>query len=431
MIKKHLIFFSFLLFSNVMLAQKLTLEEAVNIALKNNLDIQIVKNTVTANSINNHIGVAGGLPSVSLTATDNQQLITVNQELNSGQKITRDWASGNTMQVGVQASQILYNGMRVQATKQRLEALQHLSEQQLNDQIQNTIADVMLQYYEIVRQQSFAKTLDVALQAARERLNIVTTRKAVGLGSNVEVYQTQIDVNNIIQQQQQQELQVSQAKADFLRLLNLNTDSTIVIADTIVIDNRFTATGYKEAILRNPGVLAAEQQIRVNELIVRELASNRLPALRLNGGFNFGRTQSAGQIIMNQSYGPFVGLSLTVPIYNGGAFKRQQQVAEINTRNAALAKENTVQNLNNLATRNFLAYQNSLKQLETEKQNYQLADSLLYLIGQRYQIGYSTILEVREAETSFINAGFRLVNLSYATKAAEIQLKRVAGQLTF
>lgn len=431
MMKKHLIFFSFLLFSNVMLAQKLTLEEAVNIALKNNLDIQIAKNTVTANSINNHIGVAGGLPSVSLTATDNQQLITVNQELNSGQKITRDWASGNTMQVGVQASQILYNGMRVQATKQRLEALQHLSEQQLNDQIQNTIADVMLQYYEIVRQQSFAKTLDVALQAARERLNIVTTRKAVGLGSNVEVYQTQIDVNNIIQQQQQQELQVSQAKADFLRLLNLNTDSTIVIADTIVIDNRFTATGYKEAILRNPGVLAAEQQIRVNELIVRELASNRLPALRLNGGFNFGRTQSAGQIIMNQSYGPFVGLSLTVPIYNGGAFKRQQQVAEINTRNAALAKENTVQNLNNLATRNFLAYQNSLKQLETEKQNYQLADSLLYLIGQRYQIGYSTILEVREAETSFINAGFRLVNLSYATKAAEIQLKRVAGQLTF
>lgn len=431
MMKKHLIFFSFLLFSNVMLAQKLTLEEAVNIALKNNLDIQIAKNTVTANSINNHIGVAGGLPSVSLTATDNQQLITVNQELNSGQKITRDWASGNTMQVGVQASQILYNGMRVQATKQRLEALQHLSEQQLNDQIQNTIADVMLQYYEIVRQQSFAKTLDVALQAARERLNIVTTRKAVGLGSNVEVYQTQIDVNNIIQQQQQQELQVSQAKADFLRLLNLNTDSTIVIADTIVIDNRFTATGYKEAILRNPGVLAAEQQIRVNELIVRELASNRLPALRLNGGFNFGRTQSAGQIIMNQSYGPFVGLSLTVPIYNGGAFKRQQQVAEINTRNATLAKENTIQNLNNLATRNFLAYQNSLKQLETEKQNYQLADSLLYLIGQRYQIGYSTILEVREAETSFINAGFRLVNLSYATKAAEIQLKRVAGQLTF
>lgn len=429
--KKHLIFFSFLLFSNVVLAQKLTLEEAVNIALKNNLDIQIAKNTVTANSINNHIGVAGGLPSVSLTATDNQQLITVNQELNSGQKITRDWASGNTMQVGVQASQILYNGMRVQATKQRLEALQHLSEQQLNDQIQNTIADVMLQYYEIVRQQSFAKTLDVALQAARERLNIVTTRKAVGLGSNVEVYQTQIDVNNIIQQQQQQELQVSQAKADFLRLLNLNTDSTIVIADTIVIDNRFTATGYKDAILRNPGVLAAEQQIRVNELIVRELASNRLPALRLNGGFNFGRTQSAGQIIMNQSYGPFVGLSLTVPLYNGGAFKRQQQVAEINTRNATLAKENTIQNLNNLATRNFLAYQNSLKQLETEKQNYQLADSLLYLIGQRYQIGYSTILEVREAETSFINAGFRLVNLSYATKAAEIQLKRVAGQLTF
>lgn len=412
-------------------AQQLSLEDAISIALKNNLDIQISKNYVEAAATANHIGMAGGLPTISITATDNQQLTSVNQELNSGQKISGNWSSGNTLNVGITASQLLYNGMKVRATKQRLEEIEKLNKEQFNADVQNVIADVMRQYYLVVMQQGFAKTLENSLSAAQQRLEIVRTRKGVGVASNVDLYQTEIDVNNIVQQQQQQILLIQQTKSDLLKLLNLRSDSAIVISDTIIVAKQFEKSVVETAFRNNYSIIAAQQQINISAYIEKEVAALTMPSLRLNGGFNFGRSQSAGQVLLNQTYGPFVGLSLTVPIYNGGAYKRQQQIAAIDTRNAYLQKNKIENDVRNTAVKAFDAYENYLKQLKVEQQNYRLADSLLYLINQRYVLGYSNILEVKEAENSYINAGYRVVNLSYALKTAEIELRRIMNDLNF
>src|SRR6266498_1586629 len=60
--------------------QTLRLPEAINIALKNSLDIQVSKNNVEANTILNNYGVAGGLPLVTGSATDNEQVTSINQK---------------------------------------------------------------------------------------------------------------------------------------------------------------------------------------------------------------------------------------------------------------------------------------------------------------------------------------------------------------
>jgi len=413
------------------MGQRLSLQEAINIALKNNLDIQISKNDIVAAEMANHIGMAGGLPSVSITATDNQQLTSVNQELNSGQKISGNWSSGNTLNVGVTASQLLYNGMKVQTTKQRLEEIEKLSREQFNADVQNVVAEVMRQYYLVVMQQGFAKTLENSLSTARQRLEIVRTRKSVGVANNVDLYQTEIDVNNIKQQQQQQVLLIQQTKSDLLKLLNLSSDSAIIISDTIVVEKHFDKSVVENAFLKNYAVIAAQQQINISALIEKEVASLRMPSLRLNGGFNFGRSQSAGQVLLNQTYGPFIGLSLSIPIYNGGVYKRQQSIAAIDTKNAYLQKSKIENEVQTAAVKALNAYDNYLAQLTIEQGNYKLADSLLYLINQRYVLGYSNILEVKEAENSYINAGYRLVNLSYALKTAEIELRRIMNDLNF
>jgi outer membrane protein TolC len=72
-----------------------------------------------------------------------------------------------------------------------------------------------------------------------------------------------------------------------------------------------------------------------------------------------------------------------------------------------------------------------LQQIKTERENFQLAKALLDLTLQRYQLIAATIVEVREAQRSFTEAGYRLVNLSYAAKIAEVELKRLASQLAY
>ena len=133
--------------------------------------------------------------------------------------------------------------------------------------------------------------------------------------------------------------------------------------------------------------------------------------------------------MLNQNSGPFIGLGLQVPIFNGGIFKRQRRVAEIDTKNAVNARESLLNNLETATVKAWQAYTNNLERLEAERENNRIAADLLSLVQQRFELGVGTIVDVREAQRSFVEAGFRLVNLSYAAKVAEVELKRLASQL--
>jgi outer membrane protein TolC len=441
MINKLEVVFSFkkLVFAFILLTglaangqRVLTLEEAVNTALKNSYDIQISRNTLEADRINNNIGVAGGLPTVTGSITDNQSLTTVNQELNDGRKIQRAGALGNSMNAGVTGSYLLFNGFRVHATKGRLEALERMSEQQVNVQIQNTIANVVVKYYDIVRQQSYMKTLEQSIVVTEQRRNLAEARKSVGLANNADTYQAQIDLNSSLQELQNQKMVVVQAKTDLMNLMEQQADTTFIIRDTIIVDSLISIDDITDRLRNNPELLAAADQIRANEFTEREVAAQRYPAVRVNAGYNYNRNQSAaGLTLLNQNFGPFIGLNVQVPIFNGGIFKRQKRIAEINTRSAELQRSNLSNNIELAAARSWYTLQNTLQQIRTERENYQLARALLDLTLQRYQLIAATIVEVREAQRSFTEAGYRLVNLSYAAKIAEIELKRLASQLAY
>jgi outer membrane protein len=412
--------------------QRLSLEEAISIALKNSYDIQLAKNNLEVSSINNNIGVAGGLPVVTGTANDNEQLTTINQKFADASRDTkRNNVGSNNLSAGVTGSFLLFNGFRVVATKKRLEELQSQNQQLLNAQIQNTIAAVMTKYYDVVRQQTYWKTLYQSIDVSRKKLDILTARKEVGLANNADIFQAQIDLNALLLTQQSQDLVVDQAKTDLLNLIFLRPDLPIVISDTIIISKTINLDSIRSYIKNNPQLIAASQQVTINELIERETAALRYPTVRATTGYNFVSSKSAaGFSLLNQSYGPFLGINLSVPIYNGGVTKRQQQVAAINTRNAGIIRDNLFLDFETSAIRSYQSFMNTILQLETEQKTYALSAQLLDLVLQRFQLGVGTIVDVKLAQQSFETSAFRLVNLSYAAKVAEIELKRLANQLT-
>ena len=411
--------------------QKLSLTDVINIALKNSYDIQLAKNNLEISGINNYIGVAGGLPLVTGTASDNEQITTINQKFADPTRDTqRDNVGSNNLAAGVTGSMLLYNGSRVVATKKRLEELQAQNQQILNSQIQNTIAAVMTKYYDVVRQQSFLKTIYTSIDVSKKKLEILQTRKEVGISNNADIFQAQLDLNALLQSLQTQELVIDQAKTDLLNLIFMKADSKIAISDTIIVDKKVSLDTVQKRLSTHPLVQAANQQIRINEFIEKEAAALRYPTLRASTGYNLTSSKSAaGFSLLNQSYGPFVGINLAVPIYNGNISKRQQQVAAINTRNATIQRDNLMLDYETGMVRTYQLYDNTLGQIQLEQKNTELSTQLLDLILIKFQYGNATIIDVKQAQQSFENAGYRLVNLSYAAKAAEIELKRLASQL--
>jgi outer membrane protein TolC len=412
--------------------QSLSLQDAINIALKKSLDLQLLKNNVEISEVNNNIGVAGGLPVVTASAADNESSTNVNQELNTGTIIKRNGAVGNSLTSGVTAGILLYNGSRVIATKSRLQQLQSQSEQYLNSEVQNTMASVMTSYYDIVRQQAYIKTIDKSIDVAQQQLNIVKTQQSVGMANNADLFQSQINLNNLLQQRQAQLLVIDQAKTGLLLLLNLKPDSVININDTIVVDKTLILGNILDNLNRNADILAADEQIKINQFIVKETAAQRYPSLRASAGYNYNRSQTtAGNLLLNQSSGPVAGLTLGIPIYNGSIYKRQQKVAEINVQNAALQKDILTRNYTAQAVQTYQAYASSMQQLDSQKTNVELAQKLIDLELYRFQLHAATIVELTQVQQSFQLAAFTLINLSYAAKSSEIELKRLINQIPF
>lgn len=411
---------------------RLTLSDAINLALKNSLDIQLAKNNVEISTINNHPGVAGALPTVTATANDNEQIVSINQKFpDPSRNTTRNNVSSNNLSVGVTGTILLSNGYRVVTTKKRLNELVIQNRYLLDAQIQNTMAAVATRYYDVVRQQEFIKTIEQSIDVFQKRLDILLARKEAGLSNNADIFQARLDLNAQVQLKQQQALVIQQGKTDLLNLLFLNPDSTITIQDTIIVERNLSLENIRTKLKDNPQLLSANEQIKINELIEKETEALGMPTLRANTGYNFNNTRSgAGFILQNQSYGPFISLNLSIPIYNGTAFKRQQQVAEINSKNAVLQKETLVQTLETGAVRTYQAYKNALQQLETEVENYKLSMQLVDLVLKRFELNQATIIDVRQAQQSFETSGFRLLNLNYTAKLAEIELKRLANQIT-
>lgn len=423
-----------LLFSQEINAQNnLSLKEAVTIAIQNSYDIKLVENNLTIAQNNNNYGVAGGLPTVTANGNNNNTLTTINQTFpDASRNTTRSGVDGSTLNGGLTATMILFNGYRIAATKDRLESIQKQTEAALQVQMLNTSSTVMQQYYNVIRQVAFLKTIEKSIEASEQRVAIVKTRQAIGVANQADLLQSSLDLNALLQAKQNQLLVLDQVKADLYNSMVVPANSNYEFTDSIMVDQQLSLSDVESKMKAHPLLQSAQQLINVNQFLEKETKSLMYPTLRANTGFNYNSNKStAGFILLNESYGPFLGFNLSIPIYAGTANKRAYKNAQINTVSAKIQYDNTAQILATELFKTYQNYQNSLRQTPVEIENYKMSDALLSLVMERFKLGEATIVDVKQAQQSFETAGFRLTSLQFSAKIAEIELKRMSNQLSF
>ena len=424
-----------LLFSQEKIAAQnnLSLKEAVTIALQNSYDIKLVENTASIAKNNNNYGVAGGLPTVTATGTNNNTLTTIHQTFpDATRNTTRSGVDGSTLNGGLSASMILFNGYRIAATKERLASIEKQTEAALQTQMLNTSSTVMQQYYNVIRQAAFLKTIEKSIEASEQRVAIVKTRQEIGVANQTDFLQSSLDLNALLQAKQNQLVVLDQVKADLYNSMVVPANSNYVFTDTILVDQQLSLSDIESKMKAHPLLQSAQQLINVNQFLEKETKALTYPTLRANAGYNYNSNKSAaGFILLNESYGPFLGFNLSIPIYAGSTSKRSYKNAQINTLSAKIQYDNTAQDLATELFKTYQNYQNSLKQTPIEIQNYAMSEALLALVLEKFKLGQATIVDVKQAQQSFETAGFRLTSLRFSAKIAEIELKRLSNQLIF
>ncbi|HYG16168.1 MAG TPA: TolC family protein [Bacteroidia bacterium] len=411
--------------------QLLTLNEAIEIALKNNYDILLVKNETIIADINNTPGNAGMLPDVSLNATYNTANNTINQEFTSGLSVQRTGVGSNNLNANIALEWTVFDGFRMFAAKDRLEELQRQSDFNLKEQLQTTIAQVMQEYYGLVGQKMQIKATEKTLEFIRKRAEIINTQFSVGSVSAFEVNQVNIDLNtyesNLILQQNG----LNNLKMGFNTTLARDAGIEFDVPDTIVNDTLMKLPAVEGDIEnKNFALLSAQRSITIAQLQKREISAQRYPWVGVTTTYSYTRQQSeAGFSLLNQSNGLNFGIGASIPLFRSFPIRTQEKIGEININTSELVFKR-LRNEVDLGYRR--AYNNYLSYIDVANiaaKISKLSNDNLSIAEGRLRQGLSTLLEVKEADRNYQDAQTRLIDAQYNLKLAEIELQRLRGEL--
>ena len=410
----------------------LTSEDAISIALKYNYDILVARNSATTDSVNNTPGNAGMLPDVTISSTESYSTATkLHQKFSDGSIVSSSNTQSNSLTANIGLSWTLFDGGKMFVTKRKLSEIQELGEIQFRDRVLQTVYDVILAYYDVVRQKQELASINEVITYNLDRVKISQTSFDAGLSPKTNLLQAKIDLNVYQENAINQQSIILAAKRSLNQLLGRNTDVQFEVLDSIPIseslDNRVLSQKLDSS---NTSILAYQKQIDVDKLSIKEMNSMLLPKIFFNTGYGLFQSNSPnGNPLVNRTIGPSVGGTVSIPIYQGGNAIRQIKVAKIQLQSDQYNLENVRLKVNQQLQNALTQFENQLNLLKIEKDNAILAKENLEISIQRLRYGQTTSLEVSLAENSFVDSLTRLINFEYNLKVAETKLKQLLARL--
>jgi outer membrane protein TolC len=200
---------------------------------------------------------------------------------------------------------------------------------------------------------------------------------------------------------------------------------TIPVAEGLVYDTLLLSL---QKANRNLQLTTKNKQIA--ELDVKSAQATQWPTLNYYAGFNYYRNETAANFIQyNRNYGPSMGLTLNMKIFDGLNQKRQYKNAVLSLQTYELGVKQMESQLLASLARIFNEYRNQLEMIGFERENLQLAVRNLEIARESYAVGSISSLQLREVQEDLLTARNRLLTAEFNVKLTETELLLLSGKL--
>jgi multidrug efflux pump len=421
-----------LLASTPLFAQeKLTLDAAIAEGLKNNYNIIIAKGAADIASNNNTLGNAGFLPTLDAQAGINEASTNSRLVFFDGREQEARGAASDAINAAVLFNWTLFDGTRMFITKNKLAELEVQGEMQARMIIENTVSDIIVQYYTIAQLEKFVLVIENALKLSEDRLKIAEQQLELGSGSELALLQSKVDRNADQSNLLQQRAALVRAKATLNQLLARQPDLDFEVETNISFD---TNLSYADLLVKlenqNPQLLAARASVRVAEQEVKEFKSNHSPRLDFFTNYNYGRSQNeVGILQSNRSTGLTYGLTATFNIFNGFNTSRAVKNSKIQVLMTQAELDIQQQSMHTDLYTSFADYTANVQLANLEAENLAVAKQNVEVALESYRLGGISDFELRETQLKLMDAESRLLMAQFSAKAAEVELFRLTGSL--
>ena len=417
-------------------AQKiLTVEEAIATVLKNNYDIELLRNDSASYALDKSYAKAAFMPRINSTTglvfNNNDQL----QKFTDGTKRERNGIRSNNLAGSVQLNWTIFNGLKMVTTRVKLNEFVKLGDLAIKNQMITSVASLLVNYYNIVHQKQQLKAVEEQMSINEERVKLSEKKLSVGLGAKPELLQAKVDLNAQRAARLKQQTLIAQLKEQLNLIMNIPSTVGYEVYDSIVINNRILLQDLISGLENtSPSLLITKKNIDISQLILKERKADLYPIVALNSNYNYSKTDNQAVVnpftpLYNRNNGFNYGLGITIPILNGLNAKRLIQQSQLDIAFLKLSYQSQQATLNTAITKAYKEYTMQQQALLLEEDNILLAKENVFISLERYRLGVSTYLELRETQKSLADAYTRLLAARYNTKLAEIELMRLNGNL--
>lgn len=416
--------------------QVLTLEQAIDLALKNNYDIRLARNTAELYANDEAYANFAFAPRVNATAAKTWTVQATKQEFGNGSKRDTSGLKNQQWQSSVNLSWTLFDGLKMFATRQRIQAIDILGELSVKNQVENSIANIINGYYNIAQQKQQLRALAEQMDISDERVKLADARFQTGLAPKTDWLQAKVDYNAQRADWLRQQTVIEQSKASLNQLMAVADQSTNYdVQDTIPVNMSLSYGAIIENIANtNPQLQVQKQNLEVSRLVLKERIGDYFPVISFTSAYNFNQSRANAAVnqfsaVFNQNKGFNYGFTASVPIFNGFNVTRQVKAAKLDIQYQQLSLENQQTQVNLLLHNAFKDYEYYKQAMTLEEESVDLARENVMVALARFREGVSTTIEVKEAQESLELAANRLIQARFNTKVAETELLRLKGEL--
>lgn len=411
--------------------EELTLEEAITKALENNYSIKIARNNEEIAKNNNTLGNAGFLPTVTANYNRDYGVQSFEQQRSTGE-VSDTGAKSQRETYGASLNWTIFDGFKMFTTYDQLETLNKQSEDLTRAQIELLVYNVTAAFYGAALEKERLLLFESNVGLSEERLKVSKDKYELGKASKIEFLQAQVDLNADKSSMIQQLELLTVRKFELMRLMAIDEDTlNFSIQYEIENDPDLSLAALLDQLESQNAQLLALKRDQVIALYDKKIVEgDRLPEVDLFADYTHSSFETpAGFVLSGKSDDITYGVTARWTLFNGFNVNRRLSNAKIQYETAQYQyKDQLLAFTTDIKTR-YINYRNNLDLLQLEKENLSVARENNEIAQERYQIGLSNALELRESQINLINAEIRYQNAAFAAKQAEIELKYLSGTL--
>lgn len=427
----------------------ITIQEAIDIALENNFALKQAKNNLDLAEkriMSEYLDFAPNLSgSISGSSNEGQQFVA--DRLANGQNpfvsITSNSVSGNA-----RASITIFSGFENINSLRASQQAKISQEENYQRQKESVIFQTASNYLQVLLAKELLEIREENLKTSQRVLEQTRAQVEVGSRPTVDLYNQEATVanNELLVTQQQNTLLLN--KLALVRQLQIDplADYEFMVPEFEQDDMGNGAaldlqSLVGQALMNRSDIRSSEANIENLRLQYQIAKGTLLPTISANGGFSSrysdqlrapltGDKVSFNDQFFDQQINKSIGFSINVPIFQNWNRMQNIQSTKISLKNAELDLENTELQVVQEVTQAYNDYNSFVKEMQASETSLRASEKAFETQQERYNVGASTLIELSQAQASYVEAQSNYTQAQYRLIFQEKLLDFFLGKLS-